>query len=91
MPPTIAPVWDALLDSDATLPLAVEVELAEPEPDPDTLFKRTLGGRVETAAVGCVPISPLPIKTIVPLLGMPDIVTNNKPGPGWNKFGLGGS
>lgn len=84
-------VWDVLFDFDVVLLLVVEVELVELEFDFDMLFKWMFGGRVEMVVVGCVLIFLLLIKIIVLLLGMLDIVMNNKFGLGWNKFGLGGS
>ena len=59
--------------------------------DPDAELTRTLAGSTETAAVGWVPNCPFPTVTNVALLGIPWMVTNNMAGPGWNKFGLGGS
>src|SRR6266478_1882063 len=82
-PPMIRPVCEEL----PLLPLLEELLGA----DPDAELLRTLVGSTATALVGWSPNCPFPMVTKVPLLGIPLIVTNNIAGPGWNKFGLGGS
>ena len=65
--------------------------LDELEPEPCALSRRMLAGSSAAGAVGCVPISPLPTMTIVPLLGMPFTFTKSSAGPGWKRFGFGGA
>jgi hypothetical protein len=79
----IRPVWEEL----PSLPLSEE-ELGA---DPDAELTRTLLGSTEMVLVGWSPNCPFPTITNVPLLGIPLMVTNSIAGPGWNKFGLGGS
>ena len=43
----------------------------DPDAEPETEFRRTVAGRVLAAVVGCLPKSPLPTITSVPLLGIP--------------------
>src|SRR5271156_491644 len=59
--------------------------------DPLAEFRVTLAGNTLPGAVGCVPKTPFPTMTIVPLLGTPFTTTNSSAGPGCNRFGFGGA
>lgn len=91
-PPTIAPVCDVapLVDvPEAPLDVLVDVLLSEPEPDAE--LSRILDGKTLAGAVGCVEIWPFPTINLVPLLGIPLIVTKRNAGPGWKMLGFGGT